>query len=111
MSGYQMQALGWVRGGRSEVEDDAWGSVVSRIELDRDQFGPEAFAGLDACSHVEVLFVFDQMRGDYIAKWAEHFGTDGFERIKKEGVWYSAVEIPYACTSTGPGHVFRCASD
>lgn len=51
-----------------------------------------------------VLVVFDQMRGDYLAKWAEHFGTGGFERIKKDGVWYSNVEIPYACTSTGPGH-------
>ncbi len=51
-----------------------------------------------------VLVVFDQMRGDYISKWAEHFGPSGFERIKKEGVWYSDVQIPYACTSTGPGH-------
>lgn len=51
-----------------------------------------------------VLVVFDQMRGDYLAKWAEHFGPDGFERLKKDGVWYSDVHIPYACTSTGPGH-------
>jgi hypothetical protein len=51
-----------------------------------------------------VLVVFDQMRGDYLAKWAEHFCPDGFERAKKDGVWYSTVEIPYACTSTGPGH-------
>ena len=51
-----------------------------------------------------VLVVFDQMRGDYLARWAEGFGPDGFERIKKEGVWFSSVEIPYACTSTGPGH-------
>jgi hypothetical protein len=51
-----------------------------------------------------VLVVFDQMRGDYISRWAEHYGTDGFERIKKEGVWFSNCHIPYACTSTGPGH-------
>jgi Type I phosphodiesterase / nucleotide pyrophosphatase len=51
-----------------------------------------------------VLVVFDQMRGDYIAKWADHLGPGGFQRIKKEGVWYSDVQIPYACTSTGPGH-------
>ncbi len=51
-----------------------------------------------------VLVVFDQMRGDYIDRWASQFGTDGFERVKKEGVWYSDVQIPYACTSTGPGH-------
>jgi hypothetical protein len=51
-----------------------------------------------------VLVVFDQMRGDYIARWADHFLATGFERIKKEGVWFSNVEIPYACTSTAPGH-------
>jgi predicted AlkP superfamily pyrophosphatase or phosphodiesterase len=51
-----------------------------------------------------VLVVFDQMRGDYVARWAEQFEANGFNRMKKEGVWFSAVEIPYACTSTGPGH-------
>ncbi|HEY1190496.1 MAG TPA: alkaline phosphatase family protein, partial [Gemmata sp.] len=51
-----------------------------------------------------VLFVFDQMRGDYLARWAPLFGPDGFERIKKEGVWFSECYIPYSCTSTGPGH-------
>jgi predicted AlkP superfamily pyrophosphatase or phosphodiesterase len=51
-----------------------------------------------------VLIVFDQLRGDYPDRWAARFGDKGFERIKKEGVWYSDVHIPYACTSTGPGH-------
>ncbi|MCE9567833.1 MAG: alkaline phosphatase family protein [Planctomycetes bacterium] len=51
-----------------------------------------------------VLVVFDQMRGDYMTKWSEYYGQGGFERLKKEGVWYSDVQIPYACTSTGPGH-------
>jgi hypothetical protein len=51
-----------------------------------------------------VLVVFDQMRGDYLAAWAGQFGKNGFERIKRDGVWYSHAEIPYACTSTGPGH-------
>ena len=51
-----------------------------------------------------VLVVFDQMRGDYLERWAEAFGPDGFERIKKDGVWYSDCHLPYACSSTGPGH-------
>jgi hypothetical protein len=51
-----------------------------------------------------VLVVFDQMRGDYLSRWAGQFSQSGFERIKKEGVWFSSVEIPYACTSTAPGH-------
>ncbi|MBA4064326.1 MAG: hypothetical protein C0501_11560 [Isosphaera sp.] len=51
-----------------------------------------------------VLVVFDQLHGDYLAKWAGHFGPDGFERLKREGVWYADAHVPYACTSTGPGH-------
>ncbi len=51
-----------------------------------------------------VLVVFDQLRGDYLDRWADHFGPGGFERMKKEGTWFSDVHIPYACTSTGPGH-------
>ena len=52
-----------------------------------------------------VLVVFDQMRGDYLDRWAAQFRPHGFERIKKSGAWYSECHIPYACTSTGPGHV------
>jgi hypothetical protein len=48
--------------------------------------------------------VFDQMRGDYMSRWAAQYGPDGFERIKKHGAWYSECHIPYSCTSTGPGH-------
>ncbi len=51
-----------------------------------------------------VLIVFDQMRGDYLERFAAGFGPDGFERIKKDGVWFSAAHLPYSCTSTGPGH-------
>ncbi|HYH67649.1 MAG TPA: alkaline phosphatase family protein, partial [Urbifossiella sp.] len=51
-----------------------------------------------------VVVVFDQFRGDYLARWGDHFGPDGFERLKREGVWYADAHLPYACTSTGPGH-------
>ena len=46
-----------------------------------------------------VLVVFDQMRGDYISRWSEQFGADGFERIKRKGIWYSNVHLP--CRSLG----------
>ena len=51
-----------------------------------------------------VLVVFDQMRGDYLDRWAEAFGPDGFERMKAKGAWYSDCHLPYACSSTAPGH-------
>lgn len=51
-----------------------------------------------------VLIVFDQLRGDYIAKWQPLFGKDGFVRLQTEGAWYMNCHYPYAITATGPGH-------
>lgn len=51
-----------------------------------------------------VLVIFDQLRGDYLERWKEFFGSDGFEQFKRDGVWYSNVRIPYSVTSTAPGH-------
>lgn len=52
--------IGTVRGGRAEIVDDHWGGVRSAIEL-TDAFGPEALFGLEAFSHIEVIFQFDQV--------------------------------------------------
>jgi len=51
-----------------------------------------------------VVVSFDQMRGDYLERWAHLFGPDGFEKMKREGAWYSDAHLPYANTITGPGH-------
>lgn len=72
MANFEVRPIGWVRGGRSVVEDDDWGSVTSRIELDSEQFGPDAIAGLDAFSHVEVVFVFDRVDPDSVCRGARH---------------------------------------
>jgi tRNA-Thr(GGU) m(6)t(6)A37 methyltransferase TsaA len=53
-----MRPIGFVRGGRHEATKDHWGKNRPRIELDPTQFGPEALAGLDQLSHIEVLFYF-----------------------------------------------------
>jgi tRNA-Thr(GGU) m(6)t(6)A37 methyltransferase TsaA len=55
-----IDTIGVVRTNRSEAIDNDWGDVVSTIELDP-SFDAEAFAGLDAFSHAEVLFVFDRV--------------------------------------------------
>lgn len=51
-----------------------------------------------------VLLVFDQMRGDYPARWYDLFEKDGFRRLLDEGAWYQNCHYPYAETKTGPGH-------
>jgi tRNA-Thr(GGU) m(6)t(6)A37 methyltransferase TsaA len=50
--------VGFVMGGRSEAVDDDWGGVEAVIRLDGTQFGPAAVAGLDAFSHLVVVFQF-----------------------------------------------------
>src|SRR5436190_15219092 len=51
-----------------------------------------------------VLIVFDQLRGDYIAKWQPLFGKDGFVRLQTEGAWFTNCHYPYGVTVTGAGH-------
>jgi tRNA (Thr-GGU) A37 N-methylase len=50
--------IGYVRGGRTEPIDDAWGDVEATIELDPAQFGADVTAGLAEFSHLEVVYVF-----------------------------------------------------
>jgi tRNA (adenine37-N6)-methyltransferase len=69
---FRMTAIGHVRGGRAEVEDDEWGSVTSRIELDGDVLQPEATKGLEGFSHLEVVFVFDRVAQGSVCTGARH---------------------------------------
>ena len=56
----ELEAIGRVVGGRAEPDDDDWGSVRAVIRLDGDRYGPEAVAGLEEFSHLEVVYVFDR---------------------------------------------------
>lgn len=60
-----MRPVAAVRGGRVEAIDDDWGDVEATIELD-ERFPPDALAGLDAFSHLDVVFVFDQVDPDSV---------------------------------------------
>jgi len=53
-----LEPVGFVFGGRSDAIDDEWGSVDAVIRLDRDRFHSDVVAGLDAFSHVCVVFYF-----------------------------------------------------
>jgi tRNA (Thr-GGU) A37 N-methylase len=60
-SSYDVVPIGWVRSSRSEPIDDDWDSVTSTVELDPVRFGPDAVAGLAEFSHVDVVYLFDQV--------------------------------------------------
>jgi tRNA (adenine37-N6)-methyltransferase len=67
-----MKPIGRVSGGRREAIDDDWGASRAVIELDPERFDDAALAGLDAFSHAEIIFVFDQVGEDEITSGARH---------------------------------------
>jgi len=70
--GFLVTPVGHVRGGRLEAVDDDWGESRARIELDPAVFREEALAGLDAFSHLEVIFLFDRVPTEALEFGARH---------------------------------------
>jgi predicted AlkP superfamily pyrophosphatase or phosphodiesterase len=62
-----------------------------------------AHPGLGARPKLVVLIVVDQMRADYLEKYATSF-HDGFTRLMKDGEWFTNAAYPYAKTVTCAGH-------
>lgn len=59
-------------GKNADPIDDDGGASSSTLELNSNLFTPEALAGLDAFSHVEVIFVFDKLALGEVEKGASH---------------------------------------
>jgi tRNA (adenine37-N6)-methyltransferase len=68
---FTLRPVGQVRGGRAEPTDDGWDTVTATIAL-APEFGPEALAGLDGFSHVEVVFLFDRVAESAVVAGARH---------------------------------------
>lgn len=66
-----IEPVAHVRAPREQAEDDFWGGEQAVIEL-VDALPDEALAGLDAFSHVEVLFHFHLAAPEKIVTGARH---------------------------------------
>lgn len=64
--------IGHVIGGRIEATDDDWGDVEAVIRLDEERFESDCTAGLDAFSHIEVIFQFNLVDEARIHAGARH---------------------------------------
>jgi tRNA (adenine37-N6)-methyltransferase len=71
-AGMEMVPIGRVRSPRTEPLDDDWDSVTATVTLDADLFTPDALDGLDAFSHVEVVYVFDRVDPATVQTGARH---------------------------------------
>jgi tRNA (adenine37-N6)-methyltransferase len=67
-----MEPIGTVVGGRNEPIDDHWADVEATIVLDAARVGPDATAGLEEFSHVEVVYVFDRVAEADVVTGARH---------------------------------------
>lgn len=102
MSRLELDVVARVRGGRTETDDDDWGSVEAEIVLDP-AYPHAALAGLDQFSHAVIVFHFDLIDPETIvvgarrprgrADWPEVgiFAQRGSPRPNRLGV--TTVEI------------------
>jgi tRNA (adenine37-N6)-methyltransferase len=58
---YEVVPIGRVASTRTDAIDDDWESVTASITLDAGRFTPASLAGLAEFSHLEVVFLFDQV--------------------------------------------------
>ena len=71
MTDFTVEPIGYVRSTRRAVRDDDWDAETMSIVL-TDDFDPVALSGLADFSHVEVIFVFDQVTAEQIERGARH---------------------------------------
>jgi tRNA-Thr(GGU) m(6)t(6)A37 methyltransferase TsaA len=67
-----LDPIGVVVGGRTEPIDDDWGAVESVIRLERTRFENDAVAGLEAFSHLCVVFQFHLVEEVDVISGARH---------------------------------------
>lgn len=67
----EVEAIGRIEAARARAEDDFWGGEESCITL-ADRYEPAALDGIEAFSHVEVLFLFDRVDPAKIVIGARH---------------------------------------
>ena len=65
-----VEPVGRVVGGRDQPVDDDWDRETATIRLEG--FDADALAGLDAFSHVEVVYVFDRVDPESVERGARH---------------------------------------
>ena len=71
MNDINVQPIGFVTAGRAEAVDDGWDAETTTISL-TDRFDETALQGLDAFSHIEVIFQFHLVREDAVVLGARH---------------------------------------
>jgi tRNA (Thr-GGU) A37 N-methylase len=68
----ELQPVGQVISIIDRERDDHWGKIVAEIRLDSSRFEPAALDGLQEFSHVEVIFLLDQVSESAVENRTRH---------------------------------------
>jgi tRNA-Thr(GGU) m(6)t(6)A37 methyltransferase TsaA len=71
MKKYQGTYIGYVSSPRKEMSDDHWGKVISKMVLSSN-LPEESLKGLEAFSHLEIIFHMDQVKPEKIVTGVRH---------------------------------------
>ena len=68
---FEVEPIGYVRGGRTSPEDDFWGDTRVTIEL-ASAMPDDSLAGIEDFSHLEIVYYFDQVDPSRVITGARH---------------------------------------
>lgn len=68
---FNLEAVGYLKSERDHHEDDHWGGARCTLTLS-DAFGEEALASIESFSHLEIIFLMDQVDEQHIERGARH---------------------------------------
>lgn len=66
--------------------------------------GAAAEPGSATLPRLAVIIAVDQLRADYLTRFAPYFGEDGFRRFEREGAVFTDNHYRFAVTKTAAGH-------
>ena len=64
----------------------------------------KGFTQSDTSPRLIVGIVVDQMRSDYLYKYQDRYGEDGFKRLLRDGFNFKNTNVNYIPSETAPGH-------
>ncbi len=76
--------IGKIVNNRTEIEDDNWEEVISKIELD-DSTDVNSIKGIEDFSHLEVIYCFDKVENTKIISGARH--PRNLEHLPETGIF------------------------
>lgn len=66
-----LQPIAFVKNIRKTADDDNWGEIISEIIL-TEKFTEESLKGIDAFSHLEIIYYFDKVNDSEIVAGSRH---------------------------------------